>query len=118
LFSLRMLKPYPAPATPLGSVTGITSLTSQFRYAVIVASYFRAAIRRITALNDSLGPAASAGGRPQWGQPNQALAALGLGRIEAATRKETRLMTTAAVAAAIASAIAPAVTAAAARAAA
>jgi hypothetical protein len=31
---------------------------------------------------------ASAGGRPQWGQPNQTLAALGLGRIEAATAKK------------------------------
>ena len=40
LFSLRMLKPQPSPATPLGSVTGITSLTLQFWYAVIVASYF------------------------------------------------------------------------------
>ena len=76
------------PATPLGSVTGITSLTSQFWYAVTVASYFRAAIRRITSLNNSLGPAASAGGRPQWGQPNLALAALGLGRIEAVTAEK------------------------------
>jgi hypothetical protein len=38
------------PATPLGSVTGITSLTAQFWYAVIVASYFWAAISRMTSL--------------------------------------------------------------------